>query len=100
MVPGPESRPGAGRRGSAQVAGTTRDALWRVVRFGGRLMITPDIINGLWPVSRREYHQDHSRIGSSMLKDFRESIPVYAAKYIFGTVPHGDETPEMRLGTA
>jgi len=63
-------------------------------------MIPPDIINGLWPVSRREYHQDHSRIGSSMLKDFRESIPVYAAKYIFGTVPHGDETPEMRLGTA
>lgn len=49
-------------------------------------------------ISAEEYHA-HPAIGSSMLEDLRESRRLYEGRYVLGTIPRKQPTPEMHLGT-
>lgn len=56
--------------------------------------------SGLWSVEAEAYHAEHSIVSHSALEVFLASRPEYAARYVFGTIPHPEPTPPMQLGSA
>lgn len=50
--------------------------------------------------SNAAYHADTSHVSHSMLEDFRRSIKGYRDRYITGTMPGGEPSPEMIIGSA
>lgn len=54
---------------------------------------------GIWDVTATQYYADTSAVSHSMLEVFRQSTPLYAARFVFGSVEPPEQTPEMRLGS-
>ncbi len=52
-----------------------------------------------WAIDAASYHADKSKIGRSMLDDFRYDPAYYHARYITKTIPDSKPTPAMLLGT-
>lgn len=50
--------------------------------------------------SNTDYHADTSHVSHSMLEDFRRSIKGYRDRYITCTMPRGEPSPEMIIGSA
>jgi exodeoxyribonuclease VIII len=58
------------------------------------------ILAGLWEVTPAEYHAAEDWFGSSMLNDFRQSIPLFHGRYIAKTMARREPTAAMKLGSA
>lgn len=59
----------------------------------------PEIVAGLWDVSREAYHADRTALCNSALADFRKSVPLYYGRHVTGTIPPKESTDAMSLGT-
>lgn len=59
-----------------------------------------ELTQGIWDIGREPYHADTSCVSHSAMKDFRDSVPLFAGKWITKTVPWDEPTPAMALGTA
>lgn len=53
---------------------------------------------GLWDVAAADYYADTSAVSHSMLEVFRQSTPLYAGRFVHGSIEPPEPTAEMRLG--
>ena len=56
--------------------------------------------DAIWKCTSAEYHADRLHVSNSALSVFRQSRPLYAARYVHGTLPFPEPTPAMALGSA
>lgn len=57
------------------------------------------VSSGEWSVTNAEYHADCSRVGKSMLDDFRRSRRLYEARYITKTIAPAEQSQAMFRGS-
>lgn len=56
--------------------------------------------SAIWTCTSAEYHAETAHISNSALSVFRQSRPLFAARYVLGTIPHPKPTEAMRFGSA
>ncbi len=55
---------------------------------------------GPYDVTREQYFADRERVSHHMLLDFGRSVPYFHGRYILGTIPAPEPSPQMKLGSA